>query len=316
MVPGSPDSHLPAPASRLPLRGLVFGFLTVLCWASAFPAIRIAVRGYSPVEIAFLRALAATLVLGSIGLAQGMALPRFRDLPAFAALGLIGHSLYTAVLSQGQTRVPAAMASFLVASAPVWMVLIGRLTGSPRIPRQALVGMTLSLFGVLLITIGRMGSLTLNVSALIVVGAAILQAIYSLGQRPLFARYSGLEIVTFSVFFALICFLPFGWSAFVRSAQVPPSQLVSAVFLGIVPTSLGYWAWAETNRHLPVEVAGAFLYLVPAVVLILAWLILGERLAFSSLIGGILVVAGVVLVQRRQSPVPQHSSRTTSDPTR
>ena len=312
----SPHAHLPTVASRLPLRGLVLGSLTVLCWASAFPAIRIAVRGFTPVEIAFLRALSATLVLGSIGFAQKMPLPRLRDLPAFAALGLIGHSLYTAVLSQGQARVPAAMASFLVASAPVWMVLIGRLTGSARIPRQALVGMTLSLFGVLLIAIGRMGTFQLNASALIVVSAAILQAIYSLGQRPLFARYSGLQIVTFSAFFALICFLPFGWSAFIRSTQVPLSQFLSAVFLGVVPTSLGYWAWAETNRHLPVDVAGAFLYLVPAVVLILAWLILGERLAFSSLIGGILVVAGVVLVQRRRSPLPRLSSRTTPGPTR
>jgi drug/metabolite transporter (DMT)-like permease len=312
----SPDTHLPTTASRLPLRGLVLGSLTVLCWASAFPAIRIAVRGFPPVEIAFLRAFSATLVLGGLGFAQGMALPRLRDLPAFAGLGLIGHSLYTAVLSQGQVRVPAAMASFLVASAPVWMVLIGRLTGSARIPRQALIGMTLSLFGVLLIAIGRMGSLKINASALIVVAAAILQAIYSLGQRPLFVRYSGLQIVTYSVFFAFVCFLPFGWSVFIRSTQVPPAQLLSAVFLGIVPTSLGYWAWAETNRYLPVDVAGAFLYLVPAVVLVLAWLILGERLAFSSLVGGILVVAGVVLVQRRRSSPPGLSTRPTPDPTR
>ena len=316
MPPDSPDTHLPRVASRLPLRGFVLGSLTILCWASAFPAIRIAVRGFTPVEIAFLRALSATLVLGSIGFAQKMPIPRLRDLPAFAALGLIGHSLYTAVLSQGQARVPAAMASFLVASAPVWMVLIGRLTGSVRIPRQAFIGMTLSLFGVFLIAIGRMGSLKINASALIVVVAAILQAIYSLGQRPLFVRYSGLQIVTFSAFFAFICFLPFGWGAIVRSTQVPPSQFLSAVFLGVVPTSLGYWAWAETNRHLSVDVAGAFLYLVPAVVLILAWLILGERLAFSSLIGGILVIAGVVLVQRRRFPIPQLSHRPTPDPTR
>ena len=286
--------------SRLSRRGLVFAALTVLCWASAFPAIRIAVGGYTPVEIAFLRALSATVVLGVIGFTQRMALPKVRDLPAFAALGLIGHSLYTAVLSQGQARVPAAMASFLVASAPVWMVLIGRLLGAARIPRLALIGLVVSMLGVLLITIGRMGSFRINASALIVVGAAILQAIYSLGQRPLLKRYSGLQVVTFSAFFALVCFLPFGWSAIMHSGQVTTSQLVSALFLGIIPTSLGYWAWAETNRHLPVEVAGAFLYLVPAVVLLLAWLILGERIAISSLMGGVLVVAGVVLVQRRR----------------
>jgi drug/metabolite transporter (DMT)-like permease len=154
------------------------------------------------------------------------------------------------------------------------------------------------MLGVLLITVGRMGSFRINGSTLIAAGAAILQAIYSLGQRPLLKRYSGLQVVTFSAFFALVCFLPFGWRAIAHSGQVSRPQLVSALFLGIVPTSLGYWAWAETNRHLPVDVAGAFLYLVPAVVLFLAWVILGERLAISSLVGGALVVAGVILVQQ------------------
>jgi len=72
-------------ASGLPPRGLVLGSLTVLCWASAFPAIRIAVRGYTPVEIAFLRALSATLVLGGIGNAAMAAFASHRwDAPVLA----------------------------------------------------------------------------------------------------------------------------------------------------------------------------------------------------------------------------------------
>lgn len=282
--------------SRLP--GLLFASLTVLCWASAFPAIRIAVQVFPPVEIAFLRALSATLVLGVLGFAMGMGLPKLRDVPRFALLGFIGHALYTAVLSQGQARVPAAMASFLVASAPIWMVLVGWLTGRARVTPRALGALGLSLGGVLLISVGRMGSFRLDAPALIVVAAAILQAVYSLGQRPLLERYSGLQVVTYSAFFALVCFLPFGLSALARAVQAAPPALFSALFLGVVPTALGYWCWAETNRRLPVDVAGSFLYLVPAVVLVLAWGLLGERISPISLAGGSLVIAGVLLIQR------------------
>jgi drug/metabolite transporter (DMT)-like permease len=51
-------------------------------------------------------------------------------------------------------------------------------------------------------------------------------------------------------------------------------------------------------KHLPPSVAGSFLYLVPAVVVVLAWALLGELPTAPSLAGGGLVVAGVVIVQR------------------
>jgi drug/metabolite transporter (DMT)-like permease len=51
-------------------------------------------------------------------------------------------------------------------------------------------------------------------------------------------------------------------------------------------------------RHLAPSAAGSFLYLVPAVVLVLAWTILGELPSPLSVAGGVLVVAGVVVVQR------------------
>jgi drug/metabolite transporter (DMT)-like permease len=272
--------------------------LTVLCWASAFPTIRIAVRAFVPMEIAFLRAVAASLVLGGILLAKGAGLPALRDLPRLAVLGLVGHSLYTATLSLGQRHIPAAAASFLIASAPTWMVLLGRLSGAARLSRWGLAGMLVSLLGVLVISLGRGGALKVNSYALIVLGAAVLQALYSIGQRPLLSRYSGLQVVAACVICAGLGFLPWSASALAQFRAAGAGSRGAVLFLGVVPTAVGYWTWADANRHLPVSVAGSFLYLVPPVALLMGWAVLGEAPTALSLAGGALVVGGVAMIQR------------------
>jgi len=293
---------LPAPAAparaSLHLHGLAMAALTVVCWASAFPAIRIAVQTFGPMEVAFLRALAGALALGGIALARRAGLPAWRDLPALAVLGVLGHSLYTATLSLGETHIPSAAASFLIASAPIWMVLLGRITGAGKVTRWGLAGLLVSLSGVFLISLGRGGLLRLNGYALIVLAAAVLQAVYSLGQRPLLARYSGLQVVTWCAVFAALAFLPWAGRAWAQFHQAGTVPRFCVLYLGVVPTAVGYWTWADANRHLPVSVAGSFLYLVPAVALLIGWRVLGETPTLLSLAGGALVVGGVVMVQR------------------
>jgi len=297
-APAAACQAAPSTANALPARGLALAAVTVLCWASAFPAIRIAVRGFGPLEVAFLRASAAGLALGAIAVVRREGLPALRDLPVLAGLGLVGHSLYTATLSLGQTRIPAATASFLIASAPIWMVLIGRLTGTERVTRWGMAGLLVSLTGVLLISLGRGGALRLNRYALVVLGAAVLQAVYSMGQRPVLARCSGLQMVTFAALFAALGFLPWSGRALAQFAQAGAGPRGAVLFLGVVPTAVGYWTWAGANRHLRASAAGSFLYLVPPVALLLGWAVLGETPTALALGGGLLVIAGVAMVQR------------------
>jgi drug/metabolite transporter (DMT)-like permease len=66
----------------------------------------------------------------------------------------------------------------------------------------------------------------------------------------------------------------------------------------VVPTAVGYSTWASAMRNLAPSSAGSFLYLVPAVVVALAWAVLGELPSGLAIAGGALVVAGVVAVQR------------------
>jgi hypothetical protein len=162
-------------------RGFAMALVTVVCWASAFVAIRVAVRSFAPEEVAWLRFFSAALVLGVIALVTRMSLPRVRDLPALAALGLVGHALYNLALAWGQTRVPAASASFIISSAPIWMLVMSAGLRQERLAGARVVAMLVSLGGVALIAVGRAGSLVLDAPALVVVAASVMQAIYSMG---------------------------------------------------------------------------------------------------------------------------------------
>ena len=126
-----------------------------------------------------------------------------------------------------------------------------------------------------------------------------MQAAYSVGQRPMLRRYSSLQVSTLSVLAALVWLAPFAPRALAHAAHAPWQHTAAAAFMGIVPTAIGYSTWSVAMRHLSPSVAGSFLYLVPAVVVVLAWALLGEVPAALSVAGGGLVVAGVVIVQRQ-----------------
>src|SRR6185312_6080827 len=121
-VQASPSVPSPQRA-RWGARAYAAAGLTVLLWASAFPGIRAALPHYSPVHVALLRYIVASLALAIYAAATRIRLPRWRDIPRFALLGVIGIAYYNIALNSGETHVPSAEASFLVASAPIFITI-------------------------------------------------------------------------------------------------------------------------------------------------------------------------------------------------
>lgn len=294
----APPATAPGPQGRA--AGLLAASVTVVAWASAFVAIRMAVRSFPPQEVAFLRFLSAAVALVALGAVRRMPLPAPRDLPALALLGLVGHAAYNLLLAAGQAKVPAATAAFVISSAPLWMALWAFTRGLERPAPLGLAGMAASFGGVALIAVGRGGALALEPAALVVLAASVLQAAYSMGTRPLLARYTPLQVSTFTVGAALLWLAPFGPGALRRLTQAPWGDGAAALYLGVVPTAIGYSTWAVAMKRLAPSAAGAFLFVVPAAVVVMAWGVLGEWPAPLTLAGGALVAAGVIVVQRRR----------------
>lgn len=80
---------------------------------------------------------------------------------------------------------------------------------------------------------------------------------------------------------------------------------MAVVFLGLLPSALGFVIWGYAVARLPLAVSTAALYLVPPVALLVSFVWLGEIPHPVELLGGAVVVAGVVLINRRSGPPPR-----------
>jgi drug/metabolite transporter (DMT)-like permease len=93
----------------------------------------------------------------------------------------------------------------------------------------------------------------------------------------------------------------FGKGGIGQIGHIPWDGWVAIVFLGVVCSGLAYIFWYDALQTLPVAQTGAFLYLEPVSTVIVAAIILGEKLLLATIFGGALILSGVWLVNRTTS---------------
>ena len=184
---------------------------TVLLWASAFPAITVAVRGLGPAGLAVARLAVASAVLALAAPLMGVRRPKLRDLPLIALCGLAGMTGYQLLLNAGERVVPAGTASLLVATAPVYSSLLAVAFLGERSSRRRWAGSAVALAGTALIAASHglgFGAPSLFNGALVVLAAAVLQGVFHTAQKPLLARYTSFEVTAYAMWAGTVFILP------------------------------------------------------------------------------------------------------------
>lgn len=267
---------------------------TVLMWASAFPAIRIALNAFSPGALAFLRFAIASAALGLYWLVARPPLPRGKDLLRVVAAGGLGISLYNLALNAGETLINAGTASFLMSIGPVFAALLGVLLTRERMTRLGAACVALSFFGVELIAVFGSGHFVFNRGAGLVLLAALCQSLQFVIQKPLLLRYNALAVTSCVIWAGTLLLLPFAPEAWAALPKAPPASLYALLFLALGPAATAYMTWSYAMSHYPVSRVVSFLYLIPPLSLLISFLFLGERPATMTLLGGTLALTGVV----------------------
>jgi len=272
--------------------------LTVVLWASAFPAIQVGVTGYGWAGLALLRLAIASAALAVVGVLTGIRRPARRDLPLIVISAVTGMAGYQLLLNWGELRVPGGTASLIVVTNPVFAAVIATVFLGERITRRQVAGGAIALAGVAAITLGH-GGLHLELPALAVLAAAAALGSYHGAIKPLLARYTGLEVTAYATWTGTVLLLP-AVPALARAwPQAAPRATAAAVFLGLAPSALGFAAWGYGVARLPVTVATASLYLVPPIAVLVGYVWLGEVPTAIELIGGGIAIAGVAVASRR-----------------
>lgn len=269
-------------------------------WASEFAAIRAGLDAYAPEHVALLRYMLTAAVLAGYALLTGMRLPARRDIPGIALTGFLGFSVFTTSLSTGEVGVTAGTASFLITSAPIFMLVFAALFLGEWLSPWGWFGTLVSFAGIGLITlVGSEGGLTLNRSALMVVVAAIAESLYFILQKPYLRKYSAVEFTTYAVWMGtpfLLVFTP-GLVQTVRAAS--GQTTLAIIYMGVVVSTLAPISWAVGLSRTRASISAGFLYLIPVFATLIGWVWLREVPPASSLAGGLLVVAGLAIVHRQ-----------------
>ncbi|HEX3783815.1 MAG TPA: DMT family transporter [Pseudonocardiaceae bacterium] len=283
--------------NRRTLPALLALALTVVLWASAFPAIRVGLDGLGVLGLSWLRLAIASAALAVIAPVLKVRLPAVRDLPLIVLCGATGMSAYQLLLNWGEVHVAAGTASLLVAIAPVFSVLLAGAFLGERLTRPVVLGSAVAIAGAAVIAVAG-GSAGVSVNALVVLAAAVVQGVYHFASKPLLARYTGVEVACYAMWTGTLLLLPLAPSAVHRLAEAPGSAVASVVYLGLLPSALGFMVWGYALARFTVATSTAALYLVPPVALVVAFCWLGEVPHPVELIGGLLSIAGVVLINR------------------
>lgn len=283
--------------------------LTVLVWGSSFAAIKVVLDEISPLGLSFLRSLVATVALVSLlGFCEGFI--RLKKALKekfwyFILLGATGVALFNILQNIGIQHTFSGIASVLLATNPIFVLVLGIIFLKERIRSNKLVGIFFGFSGCALIIFGGKnirdfffsGSFAGN---LLVLLSALCWSLYVIMNKKIIKEYSPLLLTTSAfIFGSLILFLPYLFSCdFSLFLTLTPFSLIIIIYLGFISSGLTYLLWNYALKRLEASRASAFLFLVPVIAIILGKVLLSERITLFVMAGAPLVFLGIYLVER------------------
>ncbi|ATU72961.1 Putative transporter ydfC [Gluconacetobacter sp. SXCC-1] len=297
--------------TTLPSRRLFLAVtVAILSWASAYPVVRIALRGIPPVPLAAIRYALAALIAVAWLVLRRQPLPAARDMPRLVACAGIGISLYNILFNMGEVTVSAGAASLLIASSPLMTALIAMPVLGERLTAWGWLGSLLSLAGVGLIAGGQAGGITFGSGATLVLGAALCSATYIILLRQLLRRYDGLTCMAYILIIGAALLLPWLPRACAITLRASWPCVWAVVELGVFPAAIGYGAWTFVIGQMGAARGSALLYTLPPVTMVLAFLLTGEIPGLRTLCGGAIVMAGVLVMNTWGHPARRATTPT------
>ncbi len=298
------------PDSKLSTSRLVqiYASLTVLAvvWGNAFVAIRHAVQFMTPVELAAARFLPVVILLGGFLLATDRAgtwqLLR-EEWPKVLFMALAGVTTYHLALNTGETRVPAGTASLIIALSPAVSAVLSALFLRERITPLKIFGLVVSFAGLVIVVAFGEGvqfdpqDLVYYVLVLL---AACVWGSYGVVGQVVMRRHPQARVMATTLTLAglpLVALAPLDF--WPRTLTWPASVWWSVAFLSLLCTVFAYIIWLNGIRYLGAARVQAFNYLVPFFAVLSGVVLLGERITWGQVLGGALIVAGVVAINRR-----------------
>jgi drug/metabolite transporter (DMT)-like permease len=318
------DPHHGTPTP--PTWKLLLAFAAVyIIWGSTYLAIKHANESLPPFAMASVR----FLISGAIILAwhahtsgrflEGVSRAHWRSAAIVGGLLLLGGN-GGVVWAESGNRVPSGLAALLVATLPLWMVLIEWLRrGGSRPTGRVMFGVLLGFAGVGLLMSEGLVDATEGVDPL---GAIVLMmASLSWGIGSVYSRHTplpksplvstGLQMICGGALLGLAGWLAGDWQRLDLAAVTTKSWLAWG-YLIVFGSLIGFTAYIWLLRVTTPARASTYAYVNPVVALFIGWAVDGERLTAMTFIAAPVILAAIAFItatRARRMPAPAPAAR-------
>ena len=272
----------------------------MVLWASAFVGVRSARHEFTAGPLTLGRLCVGAVALSVMVAIRRDPLPRQRrDIVLIVVCGALWFGAYNLALNQSERLVDAGTAAMLVNLGPILIAVLAGVLLGEGFPPSLLRGLAVAFAGVVMIawatSTGGSNS-TLGVVLGLVAAATFAGGVIS--QKPVLVHVSGLTLTWLACTVGAVLVLPFAPALVDQVQASDASGIAWLLYLGVVPTALGFSLWAYALAHAPAGRTSALTYLVPLLVVLMGWVFLSETPPALGLVGGALCLAGVAITRR------------------
>jgi drug/metabolite transporter (DMT)-like permease len=278
----------------------------VVLWGTSFPATKIALEGFPPMALIFLRMVVAVALL----------LPFVRRIPKTAyrkgdwkwlvLVGLFEPCLYFMFEVNALRFTTASQAGVISAMAPLLVAVGAWFFLREHLSSRAIAGLVLSLLGVAILSLGARTFETAPNPLLgnaLELTAMVCAAGYFIVQRHLTSRYDPWLVTGVMSLSGLIFFLPGALLTHPSTwLAASPRSWLAVGYLGAFVTLGAIGLYNLAASQMPAARAAISINLVPFAAVASSWLLLGEQLTPLQVAGGLVIVGGVFLGESRARP--------------
>lgn len=293
--------------SKPTLRAYIAWIAICIIWGTTYLAIRIGVADLPPMLFAGLRWIAAGIILISVQKLLGHKLPQRNEIKHLAVVGIALIGVANGLVVVALQWMPSGLAALLLTTLPFWIVgFESLLPDGPKFNRYIFFGLVIGLIGVFLIFGKDLqkwidGNYLMGILALM--GAVIswsLGSIYSKYKKTSVHPMMGASVqMLIAGLLQTLLGLILGEH---NSFHLTQNGFWAITYLVIFGSIFGYASYIYAIHHLPLSLVSTYAYINPIIALILGWYFLNEELSYNILIATVLIIIGVTLVKKGNTP--------------
>ena len=293
------------PAPRASRGQLIAAFAAVyVLWGSTYLAIRFAIETLPPWLMASARFVIAGGILYAIARARGAARPTRANWGGAVLIGgllLLGGN---GAVVWAETRVPSGLTALLVATVPIWMVLLDWLQPRGNRPTRSVVaGLVLGFIGLGILIgpgeiLGRgqvdlLGAAALTFGSITWAAGSVYSRRVSLPSSPLLA--TGMEMLGGGMLLLLLSLVT-GEAATLVPGEVSLRSMLALLYLLVFGSLIGFTAYIWLLGHASAARVSTYAFVNPVVAVILGWAMANEELTPRMIGAAAVIVAAVALI--------------------